>query len=165
MRWCTFLEVLDSVVPRRFHCLDSFSAGEAASFRLLLLPVPAPFLRSWMKWGLLLVKLVVMLLEVMPLLLGVHFLHFLAEGDVLLSNDFKAIEKPLEAVKHSDTSLLPEHGGDVLFIVPVWIILLIVVGVEFAVLVVTASHLRLALLNELWVSIHGVFNVEGRWLY
>lgn len=94
-------------------------------------------------------KLVVMLLEVMPLLLGVHFLHFLAEGDVLLSNDFKAIEKPLEAVKHSDTSLLPEHGGDVLFIVPVWIIFLIVVGVEFAVLVVTASHLRLALLNEL----------------
>jgi hypothetical protein len=86
------------------------------------------------------VKLVVVLLEVMPLLLRIHLLHFLAQRYILAPQDLKPLIEPLESLKHGHASLFPKHRSNLRFIGPHRVFLLVVHVIEFTMLVVAHGH-------------------------
>lgn len=88
-----------------------------------------------------------MLLEHVPVLLSIHLLDFLAEGTVLVPQDFEPIEEPLEFAKHFIAFLLPECSSYMLLIVPALLLLGVVILV--AVLIVADCHLGLSLRQKL----------------
>ena len=160
----TCREATGSAAPRLPRCPGSASAGAAARSRPEQLTVPAPFRRSWVGGGLLFVELFVMLLEDVPLLLGVHLLHFLAEGEVVVPQNLEALVEPLESLEHGHAALLPEHARDLRLLRPHRLFLLLLVAVELGVLVVAHRH-RPALLEKLRIRVHRLFGIQRRRLH
>jgi hypothetical protein len=102
----------------------------------------------------------VMLLETMPLLLTIHFLHLLAKRNVLIPQDLKSFIEPLESFQHRHASLLPEHTRNLSLIGPHFVLFLLVIGIEFAMLVVAHSH-RGSLLEKLRIRVHSFLHVKS----
>lgn len=105
-----------------------------------------------------------MLLEDVPLLLGVHLLHFFAEGEVVVPQYLESLVKPLESLQHCHAALLPEHAGYLRLLRPHRVFFLLLVALELGVLVVTHSH-RPALLEKLRIRVHRLFSIQRRGLH
>jgi len=123
-----------------------------------------------------------MLLEDVPLLLGVHLLHFFAEGEVVVSQYLESLVKPLESLQHCHAALLPEHAGYLRLLRPHRLLFLLRVALELGVLVVTHRHRparvalelgvlvvahshRPALLEKLRIRVHRLFSIQRRGLH
>ena len=76
-------------------------------------------------------KFFVMLLEDVPLLLGVHFLHLFTECEVVVAQYLESLVKPFESLEHGHASLLPEHAGYLGLLCPHRFLFLLLVAVEF----------------------------------
>ena len=86
------------------------------------------------------------LLELVPIFLGVHLLDLLAQSPVLILQYLEPLEKPLEFAQHIVAFLLPKGGCNLVLIVP--FSLLLRVHIEFTVIVVADCHLPLSPLRQ-----------------
>lgn len=109
-------------------------------------------------------ELFVVLLENMPLLFRVHPLHLFTECQVIVSQDLETLVKPFESFQHGHASLFPKHTGYLCLLCPHGIFLLLVVGIELGVLIVTHGH-GATLMKKLGISVHWLFCIQGRRLH
>ena len=100
------------------------------------------------------------LLELVPILLGVHLLDLLTQPSVLILQNLKPLEKPLEFAQHIVAFLLPKGSCNLVLIVP--LSLLLRIHIEFAVIVVADCHLSLSPLRQkLGISVYGLLYVQS----
>jgi hypothetical protein len=100
------------------------------------------------------------LLKDVPLLFGVHLLHFFTESQVIVSQDLETLIKPLESFQHGHASLLPKHAGNLCLLRPHGILLLLMVRIKLRVLIVAHGHWP-TLVEKLGISIHRLLCIQG----
>ena len=80
------------------------------------------------------------LLKMVPLFLGVHLLHLVAQGYILLPYDLESIVEPLESLQHRHAPLLPKHTRNLRLIRPILLFLRLMIPIELAMQVVAHCH-------------------------